>query len=393
MSRTVGSLSTHYTGECTTLAMCVKFKRVDGTVFGITETDQTLSVDLSDGDGSVDYKPDNAFNRSTIATESNLKVSTVDIDVLYDSSNIKEDEVRRGLFDAATVVVFEVDWTSPGTGQNVLFKGNVGEITLHDNFWSAKLRSLEGKLQQANVVKAYQLACPFTLGDSDCGVVLSPSAWAADQDYTAFESGDAKVGDIIVATTYDNRFYLCTRSGFGGDVEPTWDTTLGNTTTASASSGSPSEVTAQFKTLQGRYRNGTVASVTDNREFVSTGVTVEKGFFVFGKVTWLTGDNAGTTQDVGSDDGVGTLVLLEEPPFDISAGDTFRVTTGCMRDLFDCRDKFDNIKNHGGFPFAPTTSVLAAYPASNQEENTNLTYSEFYADSANSLREQIKSQI
>lgn len=79
-------------------------------------------------------------------------------------------------------------------------------------------------------------------------------------------------------------------------------------------------------------------------------------FAEFGFINWLSGRNAGRksevfSQSISSNDI--TFNLLDHTPYDIDLTDLFTVTAGCNRTLSACRDKFDNLKRHGGFPFMP----------------------------------------
>lgn len=75
-------------------------------------------------------------------------------------------------------------------------------------------------------------------------------------------------------------------------------------------------------------------------------------YFADGKVTWLTGDNAGTTFEVATHPdhatGLYTLSLHTETDFDIAAGDTFTLTAGCDKTFATCKAKFSNAANFGG---------------------------------------------
>ena len=56
------------------------------------------------------------------------------------------------------------------------------------------------------------------------------------------------------------------------------------------------------------------------------------------------------------------IVLLTPTPFDIQAGDFAIVQVGCDGLIGTCRDKFNNILNFGGDPFAPSAQQLIEPP-------------------------------
>jgi uncharacterized phage protein (TIGR02218 family) len=108
-------------------------------------------------------------------------------------------------------------------------------------------------------------------------------------------------------------------------------------------------------------QNGTVASFTDARAFVPSGLTGAAGYFVEGVLTWLTGANAGLTMDVGEWNGT-TITLFESMANAIAIGDTFKVEPGCNHFTSDCFGKFNNIVNFGGEPDIPGTDKIMQYP-------------------------------
>lgn len=95
---------------------------------------------------------------------------------------------------------------------------------------------------------------------------------------------------------------------------------------------------------------GTVTGVTSRQQFTASALTQADGYFAYGKVTWLTGANAGASMEVRSSTNAGVIVLQLPLNAAIVAGDTFNITPGCDKTLATCRDKFSNVTNHRGFP-------------------------------------------
>lgn len=82
-----------------------------------------------------------------------------------------------------------------------------------------------------------------------------------------------------------------------------------------------------------------------------------------GKVTWTSGRNAGTTQEVKTVDfGSGVIVLWVPAPFLPEYGDTFDLYPGCdLAKLGGCT-VYDNVVNFGGFPDVPGPDALMETP-------------------------------
>jgi len=109
---------------------------------------------------------------------------------------------------------------------------------------------------------------------------------------------------------------------------------------------------------------------TDDRNFVcAVGVitgSLGVDYFADGKLTWQTGANTGVVSEVKThpDSGTGAyaIELYVKTPFPIDDADTFKVEPGCDKLRSTCKDKFNNIKNHGGFDFAPSMDTLTGAP-------------------------------
>jgi uncharacterized phage protein (TIGR02218 family) len=109
-----------------------------------------------------------------------------------------------------------------------------------------------------------------------------------------------------------------------------------------------------------------VAVVTDPRRIFTcdTGITGSLGadYFADGRVTWLTGPNAGVVSEVATHNdhagGLYTVELYVETDFDIAVGNTFTITAGCDKLFSTCKAKFNNVVNFGGAPKKPRAGDL-----------------------------------
>ncbi len=91
-------------------------------------------------------------------------------------------------------------------------------------------------------------------------------------------------------------------------------------------------------------------------------------WFLHGRLIWITGRNAGTSQSVKADrvpEVSGRRVeLWQEPPAGAQAGDRFRLVAGCDKRAETCRAKFSNFLNFRGFSHIPGEDWVTAYPRS-----------------------------
>ncbi len=159
---------------------------------------------------------------------------------------------------------------------------------------------------------------------------------------------------IFDSTNFDDRIYEVTTAGITDNVQPTFDTGLGNTTadgtvvfTAREAWSRAVEVTAVDGTDP--RRKFTVTELTPN----SSGVIVGRDYFPDdamngGAITWESGPNQGTSSEVKdfvADDGVTItqdLELFLTLHSDVTVGDKGRIYRGCDKRRETCRDIFAN---------------------------------------------------
>lgn len=99
---------------------------------------------------------------------------------------------------------------------------------------------------------------------------------------------------------------------------------------------------------------GTISGVTSRRAFADSGRAEADGYFDFGKLTWLTGANAGLSMEVKTYLLAGGAFTLQLPmPYTVAIGDTYRAIKGCDKTALVCAGTFSNLVNFRGFPTVP----------------------------------------
>lgn len=76
------------------------------------------------------------------------------------------------------------------------------------------------------------------------------------------------------------------------------------------------------------------------------------GYFSFGKVTFVSGDNAGLSMEV-KEFRAKRFALALPMPYAISPGDTYTAVMGCDKRFFTCASVFANGINFQGEPHVP----------------------------------------
>ena len=169
MSKTVpGALQTHYDGRVTTLARLLRIVRTDATEHFYTNHDQDI-VHNSDTYVSVAGFTDSAQSNAT-----GLNVDESAIQAIVESTGLTDAEIIAGRLDYATFFIYEINYESPSDGVVTLAKGKLGEYGFGAPEFTLELRSLTQHLQQ-QIVRLANRKCDADLGDSRCGVTLSPT--------------------------------------------------------------------------------------------------------------------------------------------------------------------------------------------------------------------------
>lgn len=368
MKSVSANLTTHLQGVGTTLATCWKVTRQDGQTFTFTDHDVDLSIDIGDGDGAQTYLASSSYNRTAIRNNDTLSVDNLDVVGVLSSSEIDENELKLGLFDFAEIRVFVVNYAALADGIIRMRRGWLGETTVTETgYFRAELRGLTQSFSRG-IGEVYSAQCRADLGDSRCRVPISPATVARSTDYA--------VDDYVVVTAVTlDRIFQCTTAGTTDAAEPTYNTTVGATTTDGTAVFTAEEAWTRSIQVVSVDANSprktfTVAELTPN----SGGTTAGRDFFPDdamngGAVTWVTGNNAGRNMEVRdfiADDAVTieqTIELFLDMPRDIAVGDTATVYRGCFkRMLLDCRDIFNNIENFRGEHYVPGPDSLTDYP-------------------------------
>lgn len=106
---------------------------------------------------------------------------------------------------------------------------------------------------------------------------------------------------------------------------------------------------------------GTVASVAHDRVFTATALMRPDDWLAYGRIRWLSGDNAGDVMEIKRQTG-DEIELFDAPALRPQAGDMFTATPGCDRRFATCRDRFANSLNFRGEPHVPGSDAVLDYP-------------------------------
>lgn len=261
--------------ETTHRARCWRIERTDGFVLAVTDHDEDLVID------SVTYRSAEGLSPSAISQEASAAVANSEASGFLKVGGITEEDVYAGLWDGASIEIFEVDYTDLSAGVMLLQRGSLGEFEVGRNTFKAEMRGLVQRLQKP-VGRVVTKGCPWVFGDpSTCRVDLGPLT-----------------------------------------------------------------------------ETGTITSVESQRSFADSSRVEPADYFGAGLMTITSGANEGVSVEIYSyEEGQFTLHL--PLPYEILVGDTYSVVPGCRKRFQeDCRGKWNNINNFGGFPHLPGTDKV-----------------------------------
>ncbi|MFW5970144.1 MAG: DUF2163 domain-containing protein, partial [Halofilum sp. (in: g-proteobacteria)] len=230
----------------------------------------------------------------------------------------------------------------PHEDDEELISGYLGKTELSNNRYVTEFRSLAARLEQT-IGRVHSPSCDAALGDSLCQVRLTPDEWQADTAYSVRKSGEAESGSVVAPTSENGAHFKCIDAGTSGSGEPSWNTTVGDTTLDGG---------VTWEAIRALTQTDTVSAVTDTGEF-----TGQLGFpddwWGGGTVEFTSGENAGIRREVKTYES-DKYKLWKAMPYPVEVGDTFTATVGCRKRFkTDCQSKFDNAFNFQGYPHLP----------------------------------------
>ncbi len=333
-----------------TLGWLGRFAFADGTTIRVSGTGTNITFD--DGGGLAVFTKDKSFNGSQLKSRGNGDVPDGEVTApAAISSSYTSEDVFLGAFVGMEITLYAIDYTDPTDGYIDYGPYEVSEIVYDDR---GKIAAFEirGILQRAKqiTVEENSVGCRSTLGDQrpgHCNLPLYPDARA---NSTAYAVGVyIRVSD---AGNYHNRMFRCTTAGTTAGSDPGYDYDIGDSTT---------DGTAVFICEDSWVRSGTVATRTNDGDFTGT-ITEARaviGWFALGAIKWLTGNNAGTYNQVRVwTQSTSRIQLWGTTGRTIVVADTFEIIPGCDKSFPTCLSKFANTINYRGESLLPGPDFL-----------------------------------
>jgi len=189
------NLKNHFASETTTIALCYKIVRADGTTYRFTTHDAEITYNAET------FSPVGSGTISDLKLTNTLAVDNQDIDVLY--TTITSAELRAGLFDDAEIWTFKINYVTPEDGILKLVYGKLGELEIKDNQARIEIRGLTQQLATP-IGRILTPECDATLGDTRCKVVMTP--FTHNVSITSFTNNKKFIASDLIGIGADNYF-------------------------------------------------------------------------------------------------------------------------------------------------------------------------------------------
>lgn len=160
------SASAWLQGALTTMALCWRLDRADGVTIGFTTHDRDLPI------GGVVYSASPGMLPSAVRQSDGFDVDTLDLQGALTSDAITADDLAAGRWDGAVLHLFAADWSDPAAETLAIARGEIGDVTIRDDAFTAELRGPTALLERP-VVEQTAPTCRASLGDRRCRIDLA----------------------------------------------------------------------------------------------------------------------------------------------------------------------------------------------------------------------------
>lgn len=161
----------------TTLCRCWVIARTDGVTQGFTDHDEDLALD------AVTCRAGTGLSGSEATQAFDLTVTGSELSGALNDNTLNEDDLAAGLYDAAAVELWLVDWSEP-TLRVQLAAGTLGEVKREGTAFTAEVRGITQQLAEDSG-RLFTAACSADLGDARCKVNLNDAAYLGSGSVTA----------------------------------------------------------------------------------------------------------------------------------------------------------------------------------------------------------------
>lgn len=153
-------------GELTTIALCWRIERADGAGLALTSHDQLLIHD------NVAFSPAPGITPAAVSRGLGLDPDSGEVAGALSSDALEAIDLALGRWDGAGIRLLAVDWAAPEADEIDLLAGELGELSLQGESFTAELRGAAWRLEQP-ICPATSPECRAHFGDKKCRVDLA----------------------------------------------------------------------------------------------------------------------------------------------------------------------------------------------------------------------------
>ena len=148
------------------LAFCWRIERSDGAGIALTSHDSAL---IRDG---ITYRSDPGVMPSAVTRKLGMEPHSGEVAGALSAAALTDADLTVGRCDGARVTLTAVDWEDAAAEPTRLLGGELGEVSVSGESFSAELRGAASKLNEAVCPKTSP-ECRASFGDKSCRVDLA----------------------------------------------------------------------------------------------------------------------------------------------------------------------------------------------------------------------------
>lgn len=150
----------------TTLCQLWEIRSRDGgRIVRATDHDRVLSFK------GESFQPGLALEASTLRRTVSLSPEPLDLKGALNAEGLTEEDLKAGVWDGASVVIWRADWTAPEHFV-WLWSGYLTSITQEGGAFKVQLASIKSDLERT-IGRVFGRRCDADFGDARCGVELA----------------------------------------------------------------------------------------------------------------------------------------------------------------------------------------------------------------------------
>lgn len=159
----MGSISE---GPLTSLAFCWRLERSDGAGLALTSADRDIAT------SETVYRSAPGVTPGAIGRSIGLEPDSGEVAGALAADSLSDDDLAQGRWNGASVKLVALDWGAPGAEPVPLLGGELGEVSIDGDGFSAELRGAAARLSRPPCPSTSP-ECRAALGDKKCGVDLA----------------------------------------------------------------------------------------------------------------------------------------------------------------------------------------------------------------------------